>query len=190
MPRPQHTTQHDGPEAPTADGPSLEEATAAANTVALRLLTVRARSRAELADRLHRRGFPEPAVDAVIGRLQASGLLDDEAFAAAYASGRAHRGATGSILRRDLRARGVAPDVADRAAEQASPPEDEAERCHALADAWLARHPDLPTSTKARRLAGYLSRRGYPPPMVQRVTEALIGDPDSDPRTVPPQADA
>jgi regulatory protein len=147
----------------------------AAHAAALRLLTVRAHSRAEVEQRLRRRGFdPEPVAQA-LDRLERAGLLDDAAFAAELAASRTRRGYAANVVQRDLRTRGVDRDVADRAAAAASPPDAEAERCHTLAADWLERHAGLEAPVAARRLAGFLARRGYPPSLVADAVRQALG---------------
>jgi regulatory protein len=163
---------------PPAPSPAEAEPSPAeaAHAAALRLLTVRAHSRAEVEQRLRRRGFdPEPVAEA-LDRLERAGLLDDAAFAAELAASRSRRGFAASVVERDLRTRGVDRDLADRAAAAASPPDVEAERCHALAADWVERHPGLKRPVATRRLAGFLGRRGYPPSLVAAaVAHALAG---------------
>jgi regulatory protein len=150
-----------------------DDPVAAAHTVALRLLTVRARSRAEVEARLRRKGFDAGTVDAALERLERAGLLDDKAFAADLAALRSERGVASALVRRELRARGIDPETAGRVA--ANPPGDEeAERCRALADAWVRRHGGLAPEVAARRLAGHLARRGYSASLVARTVRATI----------------
>ena len=59
-----------------------------AHTVCLRLLTVRARSRAELAGRLAKRGYPDEVTETVLTRLAEVGLIDDEDFAEQWVQSR------------------------------------------------------------------------------------------------------
>src|SRR6266568_2269882 len=58
------------------DAPGDPESVARA--ICLRLLTQRARSRAELAEALHRRGVPDDAASAVLTRYAEVGLIDDD----------------------------------------------------------------------------------------------------------------
>ena len=64
----------------------------AAHAAALRLLTTRARTRAELRQRLEQRGFEAAAVAEAVARLERVGLVDDAALAETVAEGRAERG--------------------------------------------------------------------------------------------------
>jgi regulatory protein len=146
----------------------------AAHAAALRLLTVRARSRAELEQRLTQRGFEPGAVARALQRLEAAGLVDDAAFAAALAESRAARGMDAAAVTLELRERGVAPALAARAAGEAMPAEDQAERCRRVAEARLAQLGGLSPATQFRRLSTYLARRGYAPEVIHSVVSDLL----------------
>jgi regulatory protein len=145
-----------------------------AKEAALRLLTVRARSRSELERRLERRGFAARDIAAALDRLSEAGLVDDAAFAAAYAQGRGGRGADSRVIAAELRDRGVAKELAERAAEAAVPVDERAERCLEVAAARLARMEGLAPEVRFRRLAAYLDRRGYPPDLIDSVLDELV----------------
>jgi SOS response regulatory protein OraA/RecX len=146
----------------------------AAHAAALRLLTTRARTRAELRERLEQRGFEAAAVAETLGRLERVGLVDDAALAEAVAEGRAERGLDAPAIATELRDRGVDPALAERAAQAAVPAEDRADRCRQVAQARLAQLAGLPAPTQLRRLATYLARRGYPPDLAESVARDLI----------------
>jgi regulatory protein len=146
----------------------------AAHAAALRLLTTRARTRAELRQRLAQRGFEAAAVAETLERLERVGLVDDAALAAAVAEGRAERGLDAPAIAAELRDRGVDPALAERAAQTAVPAEDRADRCREVAEARLAQLADLPAPTQLRRLAAYLARRGYPPDLAESVARDLV----------------
>jgi SOS response regulatory protein OraA/RecX len=146
----------------------------AAHAAALRLLTARARTRAELRQRLEERGFEAAAVAETLERLERVGLVDDAALAAAVAEGRAERGLDAPAIAAELRDRGVDPVLAERAAQAAVPAEDRADRCRQVAQARLAQLAGLPAPTQLRRLAAYLARRGYPPDLAETVARDLV----------------
>jgi len=99
-------TSKDGPAAAERDG---------ALFLARRPLTV-----AELRDRLAGRGHSAEAVDSACDRLARAGYLDDGKLAADYIVTRAHRLGHGpDRLLRELRDRGVDPDVARLAMDRA-----------------------------------------------------------------------
>jgi regulatory protein len=88
---------------PEEPGRTATDPVAEAKDAALRLLAVRARSRGELERRLAQRGFGEAVVAAALDRLAEAGLVDDAAFAAAYAESRAARGADARVIASELR---------------------------------------------------------------------------------------
>jgi regulatory protein len=143
---------------------------------ALNLLSYRARTRAELRRRLVVKGFRPARIDVCLDRLQARGLLDDAAVAAAFVRDRLrHRPRTRSLLARELRARGVEADLAVRVVEHVLDEEavTEATLAERVVQAWLSRQGEAvrcalasrdrsAASEKAyRRLHGYLARRGF-----------------------------
>ncbi|MFZ2511375.1 MAG: regulatory protein RecX, partial [Gordonia sp. (in: high G+C Gram-positive bacteria)] len=131
--------------------------------VALRLLGVRARSRAEIVERLARRGFDDATIDEVLSRLTSSGLLDDDDFAQQWVAARSRYSGRGRLaLRRELRTKGVAAETIEAALEEIDP-ESERAQAAALAAKKLASSSldlsDAADRAKAyRRLAGLLGR--------------------------------
>ena len=146
----------------------------AAHAAALRLLTARSRTRAELRQRLDARGFEAAAVAEALDRLERVGLVDDTAFAQLVAEGRAERGLDAPAIAAELRDRGVDPALAERAAQAAVPAEVRADRCREVAEARLTQLAGLPAPTQLRRLATYLARRGYPPDLAENVARDLV----------------
>lgn len=144
---------------PAAPKPGTEEATA--KDICLRLLTGRARSRAELAGKLREREIPADVAERVLDRLSDLGLLDDAAYADAFVTSRHRdRGLGRSALRMELERKGIDRAVAEQAA---SAIDDDAERARAaelvakkLDSAMLAG----PAGAR-RRLIAMLARRGY-----------------------------
>jgi regulatory protein len=163
-----------GPQEAPDQVPESRDQVAKAKEAALRLLTVRARSRRELERRLERHGFAERDIAAALDRLSEAGLVDDAAFAAAYAESRGGRGADSRVIAAELRDRGVAAELAERAAEAAAPVDERAERCLEVAAARLTRMEGLAPAVRFRRLAAYLDRRGYPPDLIDAVLTELV----------------
>ena len=147
----------------------------AAHAAALRLLTTRARTRAELVRRLEERGFAAAAVAEAVARLERVGLVDDAALAAAVAEGRAARGLDAPAIALELRDRGLDPALAERAARVAAPDGLRADRCREVAEARLAQLAGLDPDVQLRRLAAYLARRGYPAELAEAVSRELVG---------------
>jgi regulatory protein len=148
----------------------------AARLAALDLLARKAWSTRDLTRRLGRRGAAPDVARAVVADLEARGYLDDEAFARWWAQARAERRRIGSLrLRRELRAKGIAPALTAGAVEAAFEAGSELERA---LEAGRRRLPALSRAAPDRapaRLCGHLLRRGYPPSIVREVVRRLIG---------------
>ncbi|MEZ5211372.1 regulatory protein RecX [Gordonia sp. (in: high G+C Gram-positive bacteria)] len=141
---------------------------------ALRLLGVRARSRAEIAERLARRGFDQPTIDDVLARLEESGLIDDDEFAREWAGSRSRYSGRGRLaLRRELRTKGVAAHTIEAALAEIEPDDERAQAAELAAKklaSWSLDLTDPGDRAKAyRRLAGVLGRRGFPPDVISSV---------------------
>ena len=147
-----------------------------AHALCLRLLTARARTRAELAGELAKRGYPDEVAERVLGRLAAVGLIDDEGFAEQWVRSRQVHGGKGKrALAAELRMKGVDDDVIVTALEGIDAG---AERVRAeyLVERRLRREVlgDGDDPKVMRRLVGMLARRGYSQSMaVAVVTDAI-----------------
>jgi regulatory protein len=145
--------------------PSTSEASREeqARNLCLRLLTARARTRAELEGQLTKRGYPDDVSQLVLDRLAQVGLIDDEDFAEQWVrSRRVNAGKGKRALAAELRTKGVDNDVIatvladiDAGAER--------ERAEQLVRDKLRREKlGEDDDTKVmRRLVGMLARRGY-----------------------------
>jgi regulatory protein len=162
------------PEEPDADPHAV------ARTICLRLLTVRARTRAELATALAKKGVPDDVAADVLDRFSELRFIDDEAFAAAWVQSRhAGRGLGRRALTHELRKRGVADDVAKQAVAQLDEG-DEMARARELVRRRLAGMAGVPAAAKLRRLTGMLARKGYSGGVALTVVrEAIAGADDA-----------
>ena len=134
-----------------------------ARALCLRLLTARARTRAELRAQLTKRGYPNDVSTKVLDRLANVGLVDDADFAEQWVrSRRVNAGKGKGALGAELRNKGVDNDVIatalagiDAGAER--------ERAEQLVRDKLRRERlnDGDDVKVARRLVGMLARRGY-----------------------------
>ena len=147
---------------------------AVAKLICLRMLTVAPRTRAQLAVALRRRGVPEEAAEAVLGRFAEVKLIDDATFASAWVESRHYgRGLSGRALAAELRDRGV--DSGDiQAAVARLDPEQEVATARSLVASRLAATRGQPAPRRVRRLIGVLARKGYSQALAYRlVREAL-----------------
>ncbi|MEO8430612.1 MAG: regulatory protein RecX [Acidobacteriota bacterium] len=140
--------------------PPLDPASpAAARTVALRLLTVRARGREDLGATLARRGFERAAVAEALDRLAREGWLDDLAAARSLVRARAARYGRARIAR-ELSVLGFSKEtVAAVFAEQEGEPEQTA-LARAFHLLWK-RASGLDEPARRRRVRNALARRGF-----------------------------
>ncbi len=145
-----------------------------AHTVCLRLLTVRARTRAELAGQLTKRGYPDDVAETVLSRLTAVGLIDDEDFAEQWVRSRQRNAGKGKrALAAELRTKGVDDDVIASALSGIDAGVERV-RAEQLVERKLRREPlnDGDEAKVMRRLVGMLARRGYS----QSLAVAVVND--------------
>ena len=161
-------------ESPQADSASREEQ---ARALCLRLLTARARTRAELAGQLTKRGYPDDVSALVLDRLTAVGLVDDEDFAEQWVrSRRVNAGKGRRALASELRTKGIDDDVIAAALEDI---DSDAERSRAeqlVADKLRRERltDDTDDVKVTRRLVGMLARRGYGQSMAFDVVKVAL----------------
>lgn len=147
----------------------------------MRLLADRRRSRGEMESRLRDREVPGAIAHEALSRIDRAGLIDDDAFAAAWVDQRRElRSLADDALRRELRDRHVAEDVIDRALARGENSEEQRcrqllrERLRSERSALAAAQDSATRARLARRLDGYLRRRGYPAPLVGRVVSGEL----------------
>lgn len=158
------------------------KATTSAYERALTLLEHRARSVAELRRKLMEKDAPRAEVEEVLARLIDQKLLDDADFARQFARSKI-TGAGASRLRvlQELRRKGVASEVAQRALDELGEEEgiDASDSIHRVAEKkWktLARLDDF---TRRRRLYAFLARRGFNPDEIRGALNALGAEDDA-----------
>lgn len=133
-----------------------------AREICLRQLSVRPRTRAELATALRRRGIDDQVSAAVLDRYDEVGLIDDAAFARAWVSSRHQgRGLARRALANELRQRGVDSELVTAALDDLDG-ETEAATARALVDRKIRTMGSAPPDAVFRRLVGMLARKGYP----------------------------
>jgi len=149
-----------------------EEAYERAFSSALRLLSVRERSRAELRSKLAGKGFHPSIVIRVLDRLEEGDLQSDRRFAEGFtAESHRSRGLSAFAIQGELRRRGVEKELAAEASTEA--PEDEEARARTIAVRRAARMGGLSPDAARRRLEGFLARRGFAPELCRRLAREL-----------------
>jgi regulatory protein len=147
----------------TSDPRQADKGAEQAKSLCLRLLTARARTRAELEEQLAKKGFPEEVGGAVLDRLAKAGLIDDADFAEQWVrSRRAHAGKGKRALAAELRTKGVDDEIIASALADIDA-DAERERAEQLVQSKLRREAlaDGDDLKVMRRLVGMLARRGY-----------------------------
>lgn len=115
----------------------------------------------------------------VLDRYVEVGLVNDAEFAEMWVRSRhSIRGNARSVLRRELREKGVPTEEAESALASIT---DDAERARAgeLVRRKLASTARLEHQARVRRLTSMLARRGYPPGICFGVVKEVLGDPDT-----------
>jgi regulatory protein len=143
---------------------------------ALNMLAFRARSSAELARALIKKGEEKQNVDWTVARLQEQGLLDDAAFAQAFTRAKV-LGAKQSRRRvqQDLGRKGVSRAVSDAAIDVVFDEEGVDQRAivEEAARKKLRSLRDLEPAVRRRRLYAFLARRGYDSDDIRRAMDAV-----------------
>jgi len=150
------------PEPPTDRPDEAADPESVVRSILLRKLSAAPRTRSELEKDLARRGADPAVAAAVLDRFEDVGLIDDEAFAAMWVESR-HRGRAlaRSVLRQELRQRGVDAEMIDSAVEQIDD-DDEWARAREFAQRKVRIKPGEDPRKALQRLAGQLARKGYP----------------------------
>lgn len=168
----QSTSESDGEQA--QDPREREEQ---ARNLCLRLLTARARTRAQLAAQLTKRGYPDDVSGRVLDRLTQVGLVDDQDFAEQWVRSRHLNAGKGRrALAAELRTKGVDDEVI---AEALADVDGDAERIRAeqlVADKLRRERlsDDTDDAKVTRRLVGMLARRGYAQSMAFDVVKVAL----------------
>ena len=133
-------------------------------------LSYRPRSESELRERLHRRGFADDSVEAVITKLKEQGLVNDMAFAQFWKDNRESFSPRSQWLTKlELRQKGVDGDIIAQVVDAI----DDTDSAYRAA---LSKAHSLPLSDYQgfrRRLGEYLKRRGFSYGMINHIVEQV-----------------
>ena len=139
---------------------------------ALHFLGYRARSLREVRDRLRRYGYGEDTVEGVVGRLEELGYLDDEEFARTATREKARRYGPKRVSA-ELRRSGVDAEVAQKVVDEEFAGRSELEEARSAA---VRRYNKGGSDAEARRVYGFLVRRGYSVGVCAEVAREYRGD--------------
>lgn len=146
-----------------------------ARKILLDQLSIKARSRHELEERLARRNVPEDVAESLLDRFEEVGLVDDEAFARGWVEARQRtRGLARTALSVELRRKGIADETVRTVLAEVDPG-DETEQARALVRKKLRGMRGLDQQVATRRLVGMLGRKGYQPGLAFAVVREELG---------------
>jgi regulatory protein len=132
-----------------------------AHNRALKFLSYRARSAAEVRHKLSRLGFSKQTIDSTLQRLFFSKLLDDEAFARNWTAARMDQRGYGPLrVERELQAKGVDGSLAKRILQESFSDRNLKERVQKLVEKKFSGR-DFRDEKTRRRAAAFLQRHGY-----------------------------
>jgi regulatory protein len=139
---------------------------------ALHYLGYRARSEKEVRERLRRYGYDEETVAGVIGRLKELGYLDDAEFARLQVREKARKKYGKRRVSAELRRSGVDDEVAREAVEEEYTGRSELKTAFSVAS---RRYNRGGSDAEARRVYGFLMRRGYSAEVCAEVAREFRG---------------
>lgn len=139
---------------------------------ALKLLSTRPRSEAEVRQKLREHKIADATIDAVVAHLRRAGLVDDNAFANYWVENRTtFRPRSQRLLKAELKRKGVTGEALDQAVAGAN----DAESAYTLAEkrCRTATVAALPYPEFRRKLGDYLARRGFDYEVIEPILERL-----------------
>ncbi len=148
-----------------------------AREAALRLLAVRARSEGELVDRLRRKGFCEALAAAVVASLSEVGLVDDEAFARAWADEKVRLRPIGPRrLTQELLSKRIDRELINRVVKETFREHSELELARRAVEKKVRVSGGVDDAKRRARLHSFLLRRGFSYEVVSTVLKEIEGD--------------
>ena len=167
-----------------SDGAVDDSALATARQIALRSLAARARSEAELRQKLADRGVERWAIDEVIAGLQDKHLIDDAQLAHDLAQGLSESKKMGPVgIKQALVKRRIPRGIIDQVVGGLDEVSDDT--LEELARSRMRVLRGLDRQVQVRRLVGFLARRGYQGPEVYRVVGMVVDEPEGGPDIEP-----
>ncbi len=154
------------------EGPPADPV-AVAREIALRQLTVRARTRSELERAMASRGVPPEAAEQVLERFTELHLVDDADFARSWAASAERRLRSTRVVAQELRTKGVDAETISATLAEVSPDADYRSAL-ALGRKKAGSLRGLDRQVGYRRLAGALARRGFSSDVVRRVVAEVL----------------
>lgn len=147
-----------------------QEAVSQAKARAVRLISRRPRSIAEIEQNLRQKDFEAHVIEQAVARLQEVGLLDDEAFARYWVEQRdTFKPRSHLALRQELQQKGVNRAVIEVALSEV----DQTAAAQRAAAKQARRYTHLTEDEFRRKLAGFLQRRGFHYEIIKQVIDEV-----------------
>jgi len=142
-----------------------------------RLLASRDRSREEVVRKLKEKKFRPEAIAGEVEWFENQGLIDDRKFARSWIFFRLRfRPRAAGLIGRELREKGVAPELADQLLRQEITPEKEVEMARELARRRCRAYRKDDRFSARRKLVAYLGRRGFSYSTISAVLAEIFTD--------------
>lgn len=142
---------------------------------ALTMLDQAAQTSGDLRLKLMRKGYVEPAAQAVVERLIDNGLIDDARYAERVAQGQLNKAVGAYAVRRKLMAKRL-PEEAIEAAMEGFDGEQQAQACREAAQKLWRKYAALPRREGRAKLSQALARRGFSWDAISSVVDELISE--------------
>lgn len=137
---------------------------------AVRFISYRPRSVLEVRHNLRRKAYEAEVIDAVVDRLLAADLLDDEAFARYWVEQReTFKPRSRLALRQELAAKGIDRRIVDSLLDEVDEPEAAYRAAQRRAERWA----NLPPDQFRLKLGRFLQGRGFAYGVIREVTDRL-----------------
>ncbi len=153
-----------------------------AKSDALRLLSFKPRSVAEMRERLTRKNHSSEIAEEVLSLLQAQGLLDDEKFARLFANERVYARPAGKRqLEFDLKKKGLSKPLVDETIRNLQD-YDEKKIVRDLVYTRFQKMTGVSREKKKSRIYGFLKRRGFDNDVIFATLSELFRESDDENR--------
>jgi regulatory protein len=155
--------------------PHDEQVDRAKNTI-LNILSMVAKTRSQLEQRLTEKGHSPEVIEEAINRMIEVGVIDDAAFARNYTSSlHDGRGLARRAISRDLNQKGIDQETIEKALEGLDA-DAEYSRAVDLVRKKARSTANLDPQARVRRLVGMLARKGYPGNVAFSVVKEVLAE--------------
>lgn len=153
-----------------------EEQVDRAKTTILNILSMVAKTRSQLEQRLAEKGHSPEVIEEAINRMIEVGVIDDAAFARNYTSSlHDGRGLARKAISRELHQKGIDQETIEEALEGLDS-DAERERAIDLVRKKARTTSNLDPQARVRRLVGMLARKGYPGNVAFSVVKEVLAE--------------